>query len=58
MERPASMVNETLKNGILILKDTSKQLDFYADFKYTYFIKFGLCHQKLRAWENLTYFGK
>ena len=31
-ERPGSIVNETLKNGILMLKDTSKELDFYADF--------------------------
>ena len=41
-ERPGSIVNETLKNGILILKDTSKELDFYADFKYISFIKFSL----------------
>ena len=57
-ERPGSIVNETLKNGILMLKDTSKELDFYADFKYINFVKFSLCHQKLRAWENLPYFGK
>ena len=42
----------------LILKDTSKELDFYADFKYISFMKFSLCHQKLRALENLPYFGK
>ena len=57
-ERHGSIVNETLKNGIFILKDTSKELDFYADFKYTSFIKFSLCPQKLRALENLPYFGK
>ena len=51
-ERPSSIVNETLKNKILILKDTSKELDFYADFKYISFIKFSLYHQKLRAWKN------
>jgi len=48
-ERPGSKVNETLKNGILRLKDTSKESDFHADFKYISSIKFSLCHQKLRA---------
>ena len=48
-ERPGSIVNETLKNGISMLKDISKESDFYADFKYISFIKFSLCHQKLRA---------
>ena len=57
-EWPGSIVNETLKNGILILKDISKELDFHADFKYISFIQFSLCHQKLRAWENLPFFGK
>ena len=33
-ERPGSIVNETLKNGISMLKDISKESDFYADFKY------------------------
>ena len=56
-ERPGSIVNETLQNGILMLKYTSKESDFYADFKYISFIKFNLCHQKLRSWENLLYFG-
>ena len=32
-ERPGSIVNETLKNGILMLIDTSKESDVYADFK-------------------------
>ena len=50
-ERPGSIVNETLKNGISMLKDISKESDFYADFKYISFIKFSLCHQKLRAWK-------
>ena len=57
-ERPGSIVNETLKNGILMIKDTSKESDLHADFKYISFIKFSLCHQKLRAWENLPYFRK
>ena len=57
-EWPGSIVNETLKNGILMLKYTSKESDFHADFKYISFIKFSVCHQKLRAWENLPYFGK
>ena len=57
-ERPGSIVNETLKNGILMLKDALKKLDFHADFKYISFIKFSLCHQKLRAWENVPHFGK
>ena len=48
-ERPGSIVNETLKNGISMLKDISKESDFYAHFKYISFIKFSLCHQKLRA---------
>ena len=57
-ERPGSIVTKTLKNGILILTDTSKELDFYADFKYISFINFSSTHQKLRAWENLPYFRK
>ena len=48
-ERPGSIVNETLKNGIWMLRDISKESNFYADFKYISFIKFSLCHQKLRA---------
>ena len=32
-ERPGSIVNETLKNGISMLKDISKESDFYAEFK-------------------------
>ena len=48
-ERPGSIVNKTLKNGISILKDISKESEFYADFKYISFIKFSHCHQKLRA---------
>ena len=39
-------------------KYTSKELNFHADFKYIGFIKFGLWDQKLRAWENLSYFRK
>ena len=46
-ERPGSIVNETLKNGILILIDISKELDFHADFKYISFIKFNITRQKL-----------
>ena len=52
------MVTETLKNGILIPIDTSKESDFNSDFKYISFIKFNLTHQKLRAWENLADFRK
>ena len=48
-EQPGSIVNETVKNGILIARDTSKESDSYADFKYISFIKFSLCHQKLQA---------
>ena len=44
-----SIVNEALKNGILILIDTSKELDFYDDFKYICLIKFSYTHQKLRT---------
>ena len=39
-ERPGSIVNETLKNGILMLKGTSKESNFHADSKYVSFIKF------------------
>ena len=46
-ERPGSIENKTLKNEILIPIDISKELDFYADFKYISFIKFSLSHQKL-----------
>ena len=48
-ERPGSIVTKTLKNGILILIDTSKELDFYDDFKCISSIKFALTHQKLRT---------
>ena len=48
-EQPGSVVNGSLKNGILILIDASKELDFYADFKYISFIKFSLTNQKIRA---------
>ena len=47
--RPGSIVDETLKTKFLMLKDTSKELNFHADSKYLSFIKFSLCHQKLRA---------
>ena len=57
-EQPGSIVNETLKNGISMLRDISKESDFHADFKYISFIKSSLCHQKLRAREILPYFGK
>ena len=32
--------NQNSKNGILLPMDTSKESNFYADFKYTSFIKF------------------
>ena len=38
-ERPGSIATETLKNGILILVDISKESHFNADFKYISFIK-------------------
>jgi hypothetical protein len=43
------MVTETLKNGILIPIDTSKESDYNSDFKYISFIKFNLTYQKLGA---------
>ena len=43
-ERPGSIVNETLKNGISMLKNISKESDFYVDFKYISFIEFSRCH--------------
>ena len=48
-ERSGSIVNETLTNRISILINTSKESNFYADLKYTSFIKFSLTNQKLRA---------
>ena len=33
-ERSGSIVNETLKNGILIIIGVSKESDFYGDLKY------------------------
>ena len=36
----------------------SKELEFYADFKYLSFIKFNLTHQRLRTRENLPDFWK
>ena len=43
-ERPGSIVNKTLKNGILTLIGTSKESDFYGYFKYISFIKFSVTH--------------
>ena len=40
------MVNETLKNRILIPGDTSKESDIHADFRYVSSIKFIITHQK------------
>ena len=57
-EWPGSLVTETLKDEILIPKDTSKESDFYADFKYISFYKFSLAHQNLQAWENCLIFEK
>ena len=48
-ERSGSIVNESLKNGILILIDTSKESDFYDDFKYMGLTKFSLTYEKLQA---------
>ena len=41
-----------------MLKDISKESYFYADLEYVSFIKFSLCHQKLRAWEKFALFWK
>ena len=38
-EQPGSIVNETLKNGILIPIDISKESIFYANFRYISFIR-------------------
>ena len=46
-EQPGSIVNETLKNAILMLRDTSKESNFHADSKYISLIKFNLTNQKL-----------
>ena len=57
-DQSGSIVNETLKTGISILINTSKESNFYAYFKYISFIKFSPTQHKLRAWENLPCFGK
>ena len=48
-ERPGSIVKESLKNIIFLLIDASKELDFYADFKYICFVKFSLTYQKIQT---------
>ena len=48
-EWPGSMVTKTLKSRVLILIVTTKELYFYADFRYVISIKFSLTYQKLRA---------
>ena len=52
-ERPGSIVTKTLKNGILIPIDTSKESDFYVDFKYISFIKFSLTNKSCEP-ENIS----
>jgi hypothetical protein len=52
------MVTETLKNGIFIPIDTSKESDFNTDFKCISLFEFSFTHQKLCAWENLADFRK
>ena len=39
-----------------MLKDISKESDFYANYKYISFIKFSLCHQKLRSLRKFALF--
>ena len=50
--------NQTLKKGILIAIDVSKELAYYFDSKFIAFIKFRIHYSKLRAWENLPDFQK
>ena len=57
-ERPGSIITKTLKKGILIPIVTPKASNFNANLKYVSFIKFSLIHQKLRAWQNLSFFRK
>ena len=52
MEGHASIVTETLKNGIFISIDISS--DYYADSKYIRFIKLSASHKKLRTCKNLS----
>jgi hypothetical protein len=51
-----SIVTKTLKNGSLISIDTLKESAYNGKSKCIRFIKFSVTHQKLRAWENLSYF--
>ena len=53
-----SQVNESLKNGIVISVDISKELACYDDSKYIIFIKFSVTHQRLWVRENLLEFKK
>ena len=52
------MVTETLKSGILIPINLSKELTYYPDSEYISFIKFSITHQTLRAQENCSYLKK
>jgi len=56
MEQSSSIVTEIFKNRIMILIDTSKESDFFPDFKYLSFIKFILTLEKLQALEYLPCF--
>jgi hypothetical protein len=51
-----SIVTETLEKGILISIDTSKESDFYADFKYISFIK--SCPSKITLLIKFAVFSK
>ena len=56
-KRPGSIVTETLKNGILIPIDISKELNFYVAFKYKCFIKFSRTHQSYESEKIERKFG-
>ena len=49
MERPGSIVTKTLKNGIVIPIDITKELDFYTNFEYISLNEFSPIYQRLRA---------
>ena len=57
-EQPGSIINETLKNEIFMLKDTSKELNFHAYFKYINFIKFSLLSSKATSLGKIALFWK
>ena len=57
-EQCGSIVNETLRNRVLITIDTSKESNFDAYSKYLKSVEFNVTLLKLITWENLPNFWK